>query len=119
MRRAYVGCITRERSVLDVLGRYSGPAVLVLSSLADGEKHAYALVKDVERFTSVRIPPGTLYEVLRRLEIVQLIEPVPSSDRRRPYRLTELGRSMLATYTEELRRAPLTRRHPRRDWAVT
>ena len=31
-------------------GRYAGPATLILSSLADGPKHGYALTKDVESF---------------------------------------------------------------------
>ena len=35
---------------LETLGRYAGPATLILSSLADGAKHGYALTKDVEAF---------------------------------------------------------------------
>lgn len=73
------------------LGRYSGPATLILSSLADGAKHGYALTKDIEAFASVRVAPGTMYEALARLERLGLIEPVASEDRRRPYRLTAAG----------------------------
>jgi DNA-binding PadR family transcriptional regulator len=72
-------------------GRYSGPATLIMSSLADGSKHGYALTKDIEGFASVRIAPGTMYEALARLERLGLIEPVASEDRRRPYRLTADG----------------------------
>ena len=50
------------------LGRYAGPATLILSSLADGAKHGYALTKDIEAFAGVRLAPGTLYEALGRLE---------------------------------------------------
>src|SRR6516165_4618663 len=50
------------------LGRYAGPATLILSSLAGGPKHGYALTKDVEQLAGVRLAPGTLYEALQRLE---------------------------------------------------
>ena len=75
--------------------RNAGTAFLILSSLADGEKHGYALTKDVESFADVRLAPGTLYEALARLETQGLIEPVPSEDRRRPYRLTGSGAAAL------------------------
>ena len=42
-------------------GRYAGPATLILSSLAAGPKHGYALTKDIEVFAGVRLAPGTLY----------------------------------------------------------
>ena len=55
-------------------GRYAGPATLILSSLADGAKHGYALTKDIEAFAGVRLAPGTLYEALSRLDAQGLIE---------------------------------------------
>src|SRR5262249_3339513 len=67
-------------------GRYAGPATLILSSLADGPKHGYALTKDIEQFSGLRLAPGTLYEALSRLESQGLIEALESQDRRRPYR---------------------------------
>src|ERR1700735_4185634 len=76
---------------LATLGRYAGPATLILSSLADGPKHGYALTKDIEAFAGVRLAPGTLYEALTRLVGQDLIEAVDSDDRRRPYRLTAAG----------------------------
>lgn len=76
---------------LATFGRYAGPATLILSSLAEGTKHGYALTKDIEAFAGVRIAPGTLYEALTRLERQGLIEPVASQDRRKPYRLTAGG----------------------------
>jgi hypothetical protein len=39
-----------EAAALETLGRSSGPASLILSSLADGAKHGYALTKDIEAF---------------------------------------------------------------------
>ena len=53
---------------LITFGRYAGPATLILSSLADGPKHGYALTKDIEQFAGLRLAPGTLYEALSRLE---------------------------------------------------
>ena len=79
-------------------GRYAGPATLILSSLADGPKHGYALTKDVEGFAGVRLAPGTLYEALARLESQGLIEALESEDRRRPYRLTAAGATALKAH---------------------
>jgi DNA-binding PadR family transcriptional regulator len=85
-------------------GRYAGPATLILSSLADGPKHGYALTKDIERFADVRLAPGTLYEALSRLEGQGLIEAVHSDDRRRPYRLTAVGAEALRSHLAAQRR---------------
>jgi DNA-binding PadR family transcriptional regulator len=85
-------------------GRYAGPATLILSSLAEGPKHGYALTKDIERFADVRLAPGTLYEALSRLEGQGLIEALESEDRRRPYRLTAVGAEALRTHLGAQRR---------------
>jgi DNA-binding PadR family transcriptional regulator len=85
-------------------GRYAGPASLILSSLADGPKHGYALTKDIEDFAEVRISPGTMYEALGRLERQGLIEPVASHDRRRPYKLTATGAVALRAHLDVQRR---------------
>ena len=89
---------------LVTFGRYAGPATLILSSLADGAKHGYALTKDVESFAGVRLAPGTLYEALARLESQGLIEAVDSDDRRRPYRLTAAGAAALKAHLDAQRR---------------
>jgi DNA-binding PadR family transcriptional regulator len=86
------------------LGRSSGPAALILASLADGPKHGYALTKDIEAFAGVRLAPGTLYEALSRLEAQHLIEAVASDDRRRPYRLTATGAAALRAHLDAQRR---------------
>jgi DNA-binding PadR family transcriptional regulator len=86
-------------------GRYAGPATLILSSLAGGPKHGYAMTKDIEDFAEVRIAPGTMYEALARLERQGLIEPLESSDRRRPYRLTAEGAVALRAHLDSQRRA--------------
>src|SRR5580704_13040397 len=56
-----------DRAGLAGFGRYAGPATLILSSLAEGPKHGYALTKDIATFSGVRLAPGTLYEALVRL----------------------------------------------------
>jgi DNA-binding PadR family transcriptional regulator len=89
---------------LGTFGRYTGPATLILSSLADGAKHGYALTKDIDSFAGVRLAPGTLYEALSRLEGQGLIEPLPSDDRRRPYRLTAAGAAALQAHLQTQRR---------------
>jgi len=95
-------------AVLAGFGRYAGPATLILSSLADGAKHGYALTKDVEEFAGVRLAPGTLYEALSRLESQGMIEALEAEDRRRPYRLTAAGAAALRAHLAAQRRAAET-----------
>jgi DNA-binding PadR family transcriptional regulator len=90
------------------LGRHTGTATLILSSLADGPKHGYALTKDVAGFAGVRLAPGTLYEALARLESQGLIEALESEDRRRPYRLTAPGATALRAHLDAQRRVTET-----------
>ena len=73
----------------------SDPGLLVLASLADGDKHGYAMIDDIQGFAGVRLGPGTLYGAIARLEERGWIRPVESDDRRRPYRLTVEGRRHL------------------------
>jgi DNA-binding PadR family transcriptional regulator len=73
----------------------SDPTILVLASLADGEKHGYAMMEDIQRFAGVRLGPGTLYGAITRLEERGWIRPVPTQDRRQPYALTPSGRTWL------------------------
>jgi DNA-binding PadR family transcriptional regulator len=80
------------RSISD---RSTDPGLLILSSLAEGAKHGYAITKDVEEVAGVRLGPGTLYGALARLEERGLIEALPADDRRRPYRLTAAGAEAL------------------------
>jgi DNA-binding PadR family transcriptional regulator len=87
------------------LGHYSGPATLILSSLAAGDKHGYALTKDIEQFAGVHLSPGTLYGALTRLVDQGLIEPVASeNERRRPYRITPPGSAALRAQLSQQRR---------------
>ncbi len=73
----------------------SDPEILILSSLAGGDKHGYAMVQDIQRFAGVALGPGTLYGAITRLEERGWIRPLEAEDRRRPYRLTPSGRVYL------------------------
>lgn len=82
----------------------SDPTLLVLASLADGEKHGYAIILDVERFAGLRLGPGTLYGAITRLEQQGWIRRVPSDDRRQPYAITSAGREYLIAQVDQLSR---------------
>ena len=69
----------------------SDRSVLVLTSLAGGPKHGYALIKDIEDFAGVTLGAGTLYGCLSQLEEAGLVEPLPADGRRHPYRITPQG----------------------------
>jgi DNA-binding PadR family transcriptional regulator len=80
----------------------SDPTLLVLASLADGDKHGYAMMEDIEQFAGVRLGPGTLYGAITRLEQQKWIRPVASEDRRQPYRITAEGRAHLTDLLQRL-----------------
>jgi DNA-binding PadR family transcriptional regulator len=79
------------------------PAVFsILFSLATGEKHGYEIMKRVKQDTQgkIKMGNGTLYGSLKRMLSDELIEDAgekidPDSERRKYYRLTELGRKAL------------------------
>jgi DNA-binding PadR family transcriptional regulator len=77
------------------LGRFAEPSLYILVSLSDGPRHGYAIMTDVEAMSGVPLGPGTLYGALTRLERRGLIEALAPDDRRRPYRLTNLGATTL------------------------
>lgn len=85
-------------------GRFSDPAVLILASLAGGEKHGYAIMDDIKITSGVHLGPGTLYGAISRLEAEGLIEALPPDERRRPYRLTPRGTAFLRQYLASLQR---------------
>ncbi len=72
------------------------PIILILASLAAGEKHGYAIMEDIIAFAGVRLGPGTLYGAITRMEERGLIAAVESTDRRQPYRITPTGRTHLS-----------------------
>ncbi len=94
----------------------------ILLALATGDKHGYAIMKEVEAFTSgaVKMGPGTLYGAASQMLKVGLIEEAPErpdpdldDQRRRYYRLTGLGLRALdaeVSRIEQLARTARTRR---------
>jgi len=69
--------------------------LLILTSLAGGPRHGYAMIEDIAAFSGVHVGPGTLYGAISRLERAGLIEPLAIDDRRRPYQITPRGRRHL------------------------
>jgi DNA-binding PadR family transcriptional regulator len=84
-------------------GRFSDPALLILTSLAGGEKHGYAMMEDIEAMSGVHLGPGTLYGALSRLEQSGLIKALPADERRRPYQLTAQGKAFLRQSLDNLK----------------
>jgi DNA-binding PadR family transcriptional regulator len=85
------------------LGRFSDPGLFILVSLAEGEKHGYAMMEDIEATCGVRLGPGTLYGALSRLEMRGLVAPLVFDEkRRRPYRITAAGVAALEGRLREL-----------------
>jgi DNA-binding PadR family transcriptional regulator len=83
----------------------------VLLALSDGDKHGYAILKEIAEQSAgeVQLSTGTLYGIIKRLLIEGLIGEVrarpalPHDDqRRRYYRLTEAGRQLAIAETERL-----------------
>ena len=89
---------------LDSRRRGSDPSLLVLISLAGGPRHGHAMLRDIEEFSGHLLGPGTLYGAIERLEVDGLIEALPASDRRTPYRLTDAGADYLGRRAAELDR---------------
>ena len=85
---------------------------LVLMVLAESERHGYGIVQDIAESTGgrIRLVPGNLYSVLRRLIHLGVIEESarrPAADlddeRRRYYAVTALGTRILKAEAERLR----------------
>jgi DNA-binding PadR family transcriptional regulator len=91
-----------DKAHLPEFGRFAEPALLILVSLTEGPKHGYAMMTDIESGTGRPMGPGTLYAALARLEERGLVEPLEPVNRRRPYRLTGLGATVLREQLTEL-----------------
>ena len=85
----------------------TAPLFHVLVSLADEDRHGYAIIKDVQDRTNgdVRLSTGTLYGIIKRLLADGLIREsaLGSTDRRRAYRLTAFGRKVAFAEAERHR----------------
>jgi DNA-binding PadR family transcriptional regulator len=86
------------------------PAVVhVLLALAGGDRHGYAILKEVQRQSEsrLRFGPGTIYGTLQRLMESGWVEEVDAAHgvtdaRRRYYRLTRGGREALKAEVDRL-----------------
>jgi DNA-binding PadR family transcriptional regulator len=76
----------------------------ILLVLADGPRHGYGIMKDVEHESNgeVRLEIGSLYRLLGRLLAEKLLEDAEGDQRRRYYRLSRLGRRALKAEAERL-----------------
>jgi DNA-binding PadR family transcriptional regulator len=104
MKKSLTGSLLRHTVYYVKSNSYLSPPLLVLSSLADGDKHGYAMMEDIEHFAGVRLGAGTLYGAITRLEQHGWIRPVNPVDRRQPYTITGAGREYLLDQLAELER---------------
>jgi DNA-binding PadR family transcriptional regulator len=83
----------------------------ILLALATGEKHGYAIVRQVAEDTddAVRLGPGTLYGSIETLldagyleEVGERADPSAGNERRRYYRLSSVGRGALQTEADRM-----------------
>ena len=98
-----------------VPGQPLTPAVFhILLALADGDKHGYGIMKDVEHQTAgqLKLGPGTLYGTIKRLLAAGLItevderpDPELDDERRRYYRLTASGRQLARQENQRMAQA--------------
>jgi len=92
------------------IGRFSDASFLVLSSLAEGPKHGYAMMEDILAFSGTALEPGTLYGAIARLEERGWIEALAAEERRRPYRITPSGLQALGRQVATLEHVALAGR---------
>ncbi len=97
----------------------SPAAYSILLALKDGEKHGYLILREVSERTGgqVRLLPGTLYNLLKRMlddgwieELDERPDPALDDERRRYYRLSGLGERVLSDEVRRLERLVLLAR---------
>jgi DNA-binding PadR family transcriptional regulator len=102
--------MTKHTSPDDLLP-LTPPVFHILLALSEGERHGYAIMQEVAADTggSLQLGPGTLYGCLKRMLAARLVEesderPDPELDdeRRRYYRITDLGGRTVRAEAERL-----------------
>lgn len=108
MRRA-PGGDTIHRVTMYSAALVTEQALFILASLARGQLHGYGIARDVEELSEgrVELTAGTLYGALNRLAgdglITQSRDVVVDGRRRRYYRMTGAGQTVLADEAARLR----------------
>ena len=103
----------------------------ILLALSDGEKHGYAIMQAIALRTKgeVRMGPGTLYGLIKRMladgwieELDERPDPILDDERRRYYRLSDLGQRVASAEAERLASLVAAARHqgllPSKDYAI-
>lgn len=83
----------------------SPPMFHVLLSLAQGDRHGYLILREVDERTggAVKLSTGTLYGIMKRLLESGMVDEVAAADpRRRAYRLTSFGKAVARAEAERL-----------------
>src|SRR5580692_12183650 len=87
------------------------PVFHILLALADEERHGYGIMQDVAWQTNrkLQLGPGTLYGCLKRMLAAGMVEesdirpdPALDDERRRYYRMTELGQRVVRAEAQRL-----------------
>ena len=98
------------------------PVFHILLALADEERHGYGIMLDVARQTNdaLQLGPGTLYGCLKRMLAAGLVEesderpdPALDDERRRYYRMTDLGQRVVRAEARRLANAVFAARAKR------
>lgn len=84
--------------------KFSEPSLLILISLAEENRHGYAVMEDIEKNYDIKLGPGTLYGAISRLEKAGYISALESQDRKKPYKLTEEGQVYLTNQIKEIQK---------------
>jgi DNA-binding PadR family transcriptional regulator len=84
-------------------------AFAILVALADGERHGYSVLQEIESQSGAALHAGTLYRALARLLESRLIDEIDApaaagtaDERRRYYRLTDRGIAVARAETQRL-----------------
>jgi len=103
----YMKKVTPELELLPL----TPPVFQILLSLTDAERHGYGIMQEVARQTNdaLQLGPGTLYGCLKRMLAAGLVtesderpDPALDDERRRYYRMTELGRRVVRAEAQRL-----------------
>ena len=92
-----------EKESLEAILPLQPTSFHILLSLADEDRHGYAIIQDIARRTNgdIKLSAGTLYRSIQRLQEQGLIVETKSrpateedDERRRYYRITPLGKAV-------------------------